>query len=172
MPSLLELLAAELEKPRLLPPQVAKHLAGTYGVSLDGIGEFLVNELPKLEDYELDLILSPAFTPTLEEQAVFAAHLGRDSVAQEQWPALVAALAARPTRAQLLAEERLPVEVTLRGVTLERYVHRLRLHGTIPVGFFQRIEESPTVDRALLKANGAYAGLFRAFSSGVLDENV
>lgn len=152
MPSLLELLAAELEKPRLLPPQVGKHLAGTYGVALDGIGEFLLNELPRLEDYELDLILSPAFTPTLDDQAVFAAHLGRDSVPQEQWPALVAALAARPTRAQLLAEDRLPVEVTLREVTIERYVHRLRLHGTIPEDLFERIEAAPAADRALLKA--------------------
>ncbi len=158
MPTLLELLATELEKPRLLPPQVAKHLSGTYGVSLDGISEFLGNELPKLEDYELDLILSPAFTPTLEEQAVVAAHLSRASVPQEQWPALVAALAARPTRAQLLAEDRLAVEVTLREVTLERYVHRLRLHGTIPEDLFQRIEALPLADRALLKAIARRAG--------------
>jgi hypothetical protein len=152
MPTLLELLATELEKPRLLPPQIAKHLSGTYGVSLDGISEFLANELPKLEDYELDLILSPAFTPTLDEQAVVAAHLGRASVPEEQWPALVAALAARPTRASLLAEERLAVEVTLREVTIERYVHRLRLQGTIPEDLFRCIEALPEQDRALLKA--------------------
>jgi hypothetical protein len=153
MPALLELLAAELEKPRLLPPQIAKHLAGTYGVSLDGIGEFLLNELPKLEDYEVDLVLSPAFTPTLEEQAVFAEHLGRETVPPEQWPPLVAALTARPTRAQLLAETRQPVEATLRDVTIERYVHRLRLQGTIQGDLFQRIEAlSPATDRPLLKA--------------------
>jgi hypothetical protein len=152
MPSLLELLAAELEKPRLLPPQIAKHLSGTHGVSLDGVGDFLREELPKLEDYEIDLILSPAFTPTLDEQAVVAEHLGRESLPQEQWPALVAALAARPTRAQLLAEDRLPVEVTLRVVTLERYVHRLRLHGTIPEDLFRRIDGFPAAEHGSLKA--------------------
>jgi hypothetical protein len=153
MPTLLELLAAELEKPRPLPPQVIKHLAGTYGVSRDGVSGFLVHELPKLEDYEVDLVLSPVFTPTLQEQAVVAGHLGSESVPEGRWPELIAALARRPTRAQLLGEDAAAVEVTLREVTLERYVHRLRLQGTIPPALFIRIASlEPAEDRALLQA--------------------
>ena len=72
MTPLLPMLAAELEKPRPLPPQVIKHLAGTYGVSRDGVSEFLLTQLGTLEDYEIDLVLSPAFTPTLSDQAVVA----------------------------------------------------------------------------------------------------
>ena len=62
MPELLELLAAGLERPREITPQVHGHLTETYGLSRDAIGAFLLNELPALEDYEVDLILSPLFT--------------------------------------------------------------------------------------------------------------
>lgn len=153
MPTLLELLAAELEKPRPLPPQVIKHLASAYGISRDGVGGFLVNELPKLEDYEVDLVLSPAFTPSLQEQAVVAEHLGHESVSEEQWPELIAALVRRPTRAPLLGEDEAAVGVALREVTLERYVHRLRLQGTIPASLFALIcSLTPAGERPLLKA--------------------
>ena len=53
MSSLLETLAAELRA------QVANHLSGTHGIDRDAIGPFLADELPKLEDYEIDLALSP-----------------------------------------------------------------------------------------------------------------
>ena len=99
MPELLEPLAAELERPRELPAQVIHHLSGTYGIEREAIGPFLVNELPKLEDYEIDLALSPVFTPTLQDQAVFAALLGRESVPTAEWPGLMKQLVARPTRA-------------------------------------------------------------------------
>jgi len=62
---LIETLAAELERPRELSARVINYIGGTYGVDHDAVGRFLVDELPKLEDYELDLILSPVFTPKL-----------------------------------------------------------------------------------------------------------
>ena len=139
MTPLLQLLASELEKPRPLPPQVGKHLAGTYGISRDGVSEFLIEKLPALEDYEIDLVLSPAFTPSLTDQAIVADHLGQESVPESEWPGLISELAARPTRAVLLGEDQAPVIVPLREVTLERYVHRLRLQGTIPAPLFNLI---------------------------------
>ena len=105
------------------------------------IGAFLVEELPKLEDYEIDLILSPVFTPKLADQAVFADVLGPDSVPQGQWPALIQELMARPTRAQLITVEGRSHQVSLREVTLERYVHRLRLEGSISESLVKRIDE-------------------------------
>ena len=102
MSRLLETLAAELERPRELSARVVNYIGGTYGIDHDAIGPFLVDELPRLEDYELDLILSPVFTPKLVDQAVFAELLGSESVPREQWPALIQQLAARPTCAQLV----------------------------------------------------------------------
>jgi len=153
MPSLLDTLVAELERPRVITPQVVNHLVETYGVDRGGIGAFLVNELPRLEDYEIDLILSPLFTPTLHDQAIFAELLGRESIPLEQWPALIQQLVARPTRAQLVSEDGQTHSVPLRAVAIERYVHRLRLEGTVPEPLFKLLAHLPPgPDQPLLMA--------------------
>ena len=54
---LLETLAAELERPRELSARVVNYIGGTYDIDPDAVGSFLVTELPKLEDYELDLVI-------------------------------------------------------------------------------------------------------------------
>jgi len=153
VPNLLDALAAELERPREITAQVASHVIGTYGIDRGAVGEFLANELSKLEDYEIDLILSPLFTPTLRDQAVFAELLGRESVSRSAWPGLIQQLAARPTQAQLVSDDGLTHAVLLREVTLERFVHRLRLEATIPEPLFNLINHlAPVADRPMLKA--------------------
>ena len=153
MSLLLQTLAAELERPRELPGRVVNQLSGTYGLEREAVGAFLVHRLPKLEDYEIDLALSPLFTPTLTDQAVFAELLGRESVPTAQWPGLVQQLVTRPTRAQLVTEDGQAHAVPLRDVTVERYVHRLRLDATIPETLFQLISHLPPAgDRPMLKA--------------------
>jgi hypothetical protein len=153
MPQIFDTLAAELERPRIVTAQVVHHLVGTYGLTREAIGPFLSTELSRLEDDEIDLILSPLFTPTLHDQAVFAERLGRDSVAAGEWPALVQRLVARPTRAPLVTEDGQTQAVTLRDVTIERYVNRLRLDASIPEPLFQLLNHlPPPADRPLLKA--------------------
>jgi hypothetical protein len=151
--SLIDALAHELERPRELSARVLNYIGGTYGVDQDGIGVFLTSELGKLEDYEIDLILSPAFTPKISDEAIFADFLGAAAVPREQWTALVRQLEERPTLAQLVTPDGQRHAVPLRGVTIERYVHRLRLEGTIPEPVFTRLEGIPaTEDRPLLRA--------------------
>jgi len=151
--ALLESLARELERPRVVSLQVVDHLVGTYGLNRDAVGPFLLGELPKLEDYEIDLILSPLFTPTLCDQAIFAELLDCDSVPAGQWADLIQSLAARPTRAQFVTEDGQTHSVPLREVTIERYVHRLRLDASIPAPLFKLISHFPSAaDRPLLKA--------------------
>jgi hypothetical protein len=151
--NLLEPLAAELEHPRKVTAQVVNHVVGTYGLTREELGAFFTNELPKLEDYEIDLILSPLFTPGLRDQSIFANLLGRESVPATQWPPLIQQLVARPTRAHLVTEDGQTQAVPLRDVTVERYVNRLRLDATIPEPLFQLIGQLPPVaDRPLLKA--------------------
>ena len=151
--TLLETLAAELERPRELSARILNYIGGTYGVDHDVIGAFLVDELPKLEDYEIDLILSPVFTPKLADQSVFAELLGAGGIPRPQWPALIQQLISRPVRAQLVTNDGQRHSVILREVTVERYVHRLRLDATIPASLFKLLDETPPApDRALLKA--------------------
>ena len=150
---LLDLLARELERPRPLPAQVLKHLSGTHDVERDKIGEFLLHSLPGLEDYEIDLALAPVFTPTLAEQIVFAEFLGAGSVATNLWADLVGDLVRRPTIAHLATEDGQSYAVPLREVSIERFVHRLRLNGTIAPDVFDLVENRvPAGTRPLLKA--------------------
>ena len=152
MSKLLEALATELERPRTLSTQVADYISSNYGMDYDAVGSFLVDGLPKVEDYELDLILSPLFTPKLHDQALFAELLGSESVPREQWPALVQQLAARPTRAPLITSDSRSHSVALREVTIERYVHRLRLDGSIPESLFKVLDQASSADRPMIKA--------------------
>jgi len=151
--NLIEALAAELERPRELSARVLNYIGGNYDVEHEAIGVFLVKELPGLEDYEIDLILSPVFTPKLADQAVFADLLGGKSIPREDWPALIRQLVDRPIRAQLVTLDGKAHSVSLREVTVERYVHRLRLEATIPESLFRLVDQTlPAADRPLLKA--------------------
>jgi hypothetical protein len=153
MESLLAVLTAELERPRAVTAQVANYVIETHNIEREEIGAFLSNELTTLEDYEIDLILSPLFTPTLDDQSVFAELLGRESVSLAQWPMLVQQLVAQPTRAQLVTEDAKTCSIPLRDVTIERFVHRLRLNGSISETLFNLINNlAPAAHRALLKA--------------------
>ena len=152
MSALIETLAAELERPRELSPRVLNYITGTYTIDPDDIGRFLVDELPKLDDVEIDLILSPVFTPKLNDQAVFAEVLGSTSVSREEWPALVRQLTARPTRAHLMTPDQRTHVTPLRDVTIERYVHRLRLEAAIPDSVATLLGRLPAGDRPMLQA--------------------
>jgi hypothetical protein len=151
--SLVDALAHELQRPRELSARVLNYIGGTYGVDQDAIGTFLTSELGKLEDYEIDLILSPVFTPKISDEAIFAELLGATTVPREQWTGLVRELEQRPTRAQLVTPDGQRHAVPLREVTIERYVHRLRLEGAIPEPVPTLLDRIPAVeDRPLLRA--------------------
>jgi hypothetical protein len=153
MPDLIETLASELERPRELSARVLNYIGGTYGIDHDAIGAFLTDELSKLEDYEIDLILSPVFTPRLSDQAIFAELLGGSSLVREQWPGLVERLAARPTRARLVTPDARQHLVALREVIIERYVYRLRLDGAVHPSVFELLEKIPqAADYPMLKS--------------------
>jgi hypothetical protein len=151
--ALVETLASELERPRELSARVLNYISGTYGTENEAFGAFLVEKLPTLEEYEIDLILSPAFTPKLSDQVVFAEVLGSERFPRDQWPELVHQLVARPTLAHLITPDGRTHAVALQAVTIERYVYRLRLDGTISAPVVQLIEGIPaTADRPMLRA--------------------
>lgn len=152
MTDLTEVIAAELERPRPLPAQVVQHLEDVHEVLRGEAAAFLANQLGSLEEYEVDLILSPVFTPSLEDQAVVAGFLAARAVAEADWPALIASLLARPTRAHLRTEDGQTVEIRLPEIILERYVRRLRLQGGLPEEILAALQPHPASSRPLLCA--------------------
>jgi hypothetical protein len=169
VPDLLETLVRELESPRAVSAQVARHLAANYSIADDEIGQFLVETLPTLEEDEIDLILSPLFTPKLADQAVFALELGRGSVPADEQTLLVARALARPTDGQLVTGDERTHRIRLAEVTIERYVYRLRLEGTIPAPIFDLIQGFPSADRAMLQAVGRRAIWEKEGRYGILE---
>ncbi len=146
-------LAEELERPRPLPAQVVRHLTTTYDLDPEAIGTFLAERLDGLEDYEIDLLLSPMFTPALSDQARFAPLLGAQALSPNDLDALMAALASRPTIAHLVTDDGTIHPAKLRSVTIDRYVRRLRLDGSIPDAMHRRlVAVAPAGDHGLALA--------------------
>ena len=153
MQAVFDRLVLELEKPRPLTAQSLKYLAATYGLGRDEVGAFLDRELAQLADEEIDLALSAQFTPKLADQAVFAELLGQQSIPPSDWPRWIEKLQQRPTLACLVTEAGTSHRSPLRSVTLERYVHRLRLEASVPEAVYRLIGSLPPAgDRPLLLA--------------------
>jgi hypothetical protein len=146
-------IASELERPRALLKQVVDHLASHYSVSRDELGAFFTDQLGALEDYEIDLLFSPVFTPSLSDQAAFSELLDQETLPATEWPALVRLLADRPTVTRLVTEDNATHAIRLREVSIERYVTRLNLDVVIPDPLGKLLHSLPPPgDRALLKA--------------------
>lgn len=153
MQPFVDAVAAELERPRVLLKQVVDHLASHYSVSRDELGAFFTGQLDALEDYEIDLLFSPLFTPTLPEQAAFSELLDRQTLPTSEWSVLIRKLGDRPTVARLTTEDGATHAIRLREVSLERFVTRLNLDVVIPDPLGKLLHSLPPAeDRALLKA--------------------
>ena len=143
MDQLIEALAKELKKPREVTDRLFDHVWGTYEIDRDDVGAFLEEQLDELEDYEHELILSPLFTPKLEDQALFAELLGPDPVQKEMWPDVVGKLEMRPVTAQVVTHEGTTHAIVLREVVLERYVSLLRLEADVDASIWTGIQAEP-----------------------------
>ena len=153
MQAFVDAVAAELERPRALLKQVVDHLASHYSVSRDELGAFFTSQLDALEDYEVDLLFSPLFTPTLTDQSLFSDLLDGQTLPASAWPVLVHKLIDRPTVAHLTTEDGITHAIKLREVSLERFVTRLNLDVVIPDPLGKLLHSLPPAeDRALLKA--------------------
>ncbi len=153
MQRFVDAIARELEKPRPLLKQVVDHASARHEVSRDEIGRFLEEEVTKLEDFELDLLFSAQFTPTLIDQAAFAGLIDEETLADSLWGKLVQQLVDRPTTAHLVTEDETTHAVALTDESIERFVKRLNLDTEIPEALANLLNTMPPEDdRNLLKA--------------------
>lgn len=153
MQKFVDAIALELEKPRPLLKQVVDHASSRHEVSRDEVGRFLDEETAGLEDFEIDLLFSAQFTPTLIDQAEFAELLDTERLAASQWNELIEKLTERPTTAQLVTEDETTHAVQLTDVSIERFVKRLNLNAEIPEALAKLLNSMPPErDRNLLKA--------------------
>jgi|GEM_PF-469301 len=153
MQRFVDAIAVELEKPRPLLKQVVDHASSRHEVSRDEVGRFLDEGTHELEDFEIDLLFSAQFTPTLIDQAAFAELLDGERLDDSQWNELVQKLTDRPTTARLVTEDETTHSVQLTDISIERFVKRLNLDAEIPDALAKLLNSMPPKeDRNLLKA--------------------
>ena len=81
---LAEAIASMLRRPRALKPQALRHIDEHLAGRDERIEDFLCRAPRELEDFEVEIIFAPLFTPTFEEQLEFADALKRVRPSEEQ----------------------------------------------------------------------------------------
>lgn len=127
--SLVDRLAGLLARPRALAPQterqLAQYLAEHKSTSL---ASFLLGASSLLEEYELDIVFAPLFTPTLDERAEVADLLFHWRPSEPQLrDVVVPKLCERVAHAIVLLPDGSHAKLTLHEVMVERLVRLLRL---------------------------------------------
>ena len=139
---LLTHLRKDLTRPRALTPQVCRHLASTYELADDEIGRFLDEQLPELEEFRVELLFGPLFTPTLEDRASYSSLLCTHRCSQGEIDQRVGRL----NEEKLACDLELPTgqshRLRLADVLVERYVRLLYLGNGPQPEFARRLEQA------------------------------
>src|SRR5688572_2585900 len=125
--SLKSRLASLLSRPRPLKPQTERQLGqhmAEHSLTTPG---FLLCATHMLEEYELDILFGPMFTPTLDERAELSDLLPDWRPDAGQLSRLVRELSAEVPYAVVRLPDGTEVPLTLHEVMVERYVRLLRL---------------------------------------------
>jgi hypothetical protein len=127
----LELCREALKAPRPLTPQVLQYLLSSHEVAEGEVVSWIEREMPKLESFELELLLSPLFTPDLPTRLGFEALLGEGHLRGEDVGRLVALLAAERLP-MTIVHESVRIESPLPDVITDRFVRLLHLDSPLP----------------------------------------
>jgi hypothetical protein len=115
-----------------LSPQVLSYLLAHYDVEGVDVLPWLRDRLPGLEGYEHDLLLSPLFTPDVEDRLRYEEALAEGCLEKGGVEEILGRLAAEKACFELAHDgESLPVPV--HPVLVARYVRLLHLDSALPL---------------------------------------
>lgn len=121
-------LAREIAKPRMITPDVVRYIRRRYLVDVNKLDDFFINELPLFEGYEIDFILGPVFTPTIEEAAVYSALVEEYPLTPTEVGLLPdAVFELRPKASFQLPGDQGVVQIDMPHICLKRNISALRL---------------------------------------------
>ncbi len=120
-----------LTGPRALTAQILDFLLAHHEVTGEGVAGWLRDHLADLESYELDLLLSPLFTPDFAMRARFEEVLGDECFDAAEVDGLLEELVRQRLPMILLHEEE-RIEASLPEVMIERFVRMLHLDAPVP----------------------------------------
>ena len=138
---ILELLRTDLTAPKILIKQVIDEINDRHGYSEDRLPEFFAEKFSTLEDYQVDLLFSPQYTPAEHNRLDYIPFIGGETLTQEDVKSIK----------RQLTEEKLPVmfctpddgievPATVHEVFIDRYVDLLKLDQPLPESAYQDIQ--------------------------------
>ncbi len=120
--------AEMIAQPRPIKPQTQRQLSEHMSDHTADLTSFLLSAAEVLEDYELDILFGPQFTPTLEDRAALADLLFHWRPSQAELLQLVHDLCDEVDHAIVELPDLTNAKLTLHEVMAERYVKLLRLN--------------------------------------------
>ena len=120
-------IAALLRAPRPMKPQTERQLAQHLNERNANLASFLLCASEVLEDYELDVLFGPVFTPMLDQRVQVADLLFHWRPSAEQLKQLVTELCAEVPHTIILLPDGAEAKMTLHEVMVDRFVRLLRL---------------------------------------------
>ena len=162
--TLLALLKQDLSAPRELSPQVLHMIVDQFGFAEETLDAFFAEKVPTLEDFELDLLFSPLFTPSSTDRERYVSVLGPNFLLADDLQHLSQTLVSLGEVGSLQVQFALsltagPVfSMPLKDVMIDRYLHRLGLDKPLPAEVFALIADVATAlpepDKAALNVLG------------------
>jgi len=146
-------------QPRPLKPQTERQLSGHLSDHNTDLHSFLACAAEVLEDYELDILFAPTFTPDLESQAQVAKQLCDWTPDQDDIDRLITQLCETIDFAVILLPDDTQAKLMLHEVMVERFVKLLNLQRAPAPNIVAMLQEAlpdelwPTA-AALLRQRG------------------
>lgn len=136
--NIFDIVRAQLLRPRVVSVQVAGAVSGMLNVDdpLDGLDQ---DQLCHLMPYEVELLLSPLFTPTFRELEACESALPAVGITAAEVVSLVVTLVTENIHCSLSYGEK-EVAVLLAEVVIERYVRLLNLSSGIDPSILDILE--------------------------------
>jgi hypothetical protein len=144
-----EVLKADLVAPRTLLTQVLNEINDRYTYPQERLPAFFSEKFPQLEDYEVDLLFSPQYTPAEHHRLEYIPILGGAALTENAVKQLRQQLAEEKLTTVFCTEDAaVEVNVPVHEVFIDRYVNLLKLDNALPDGLYEAINRLvPTASR-------------------------
>lgn len=129
-------LRSVVTQPRTLKPQTERHIHEYLEEADEDLQHFFDTAADRLEEYELETLFGPIFTPSPDERAAFSAPLSERVPDSGEVDRLVVELAAENLRTEILLPDGRQPLLPVHAVMLDRFVR------------LQRFTHAPSPDRA------------------------
>jgi hypothetical protein len=138
---ILELLRTDLSAPKVLIKQVIDEINDRHAFTEDRLADFFAQKFPTLEDYQVDLLFSPQYTPSEHNRLDYIPFIGADALTEDDVKSIKRQLTDEKLSVRFSTpDEGVEATVTVHEVFIDRYVDLLKLDQPLPESAYQDIQ--------------------------------